>query len=550
MPIHQAAQNQTHEVQEANARAVEGSARMIAEAMRMSFRLMRMAQRNAQQLSQQYGSGASDSDTPDPDTPDLDEDIELNPREENELSQEADIQLNPEQDITIKVGKTTVYPIPEDTQLEQADVDNLIAALENPEQLQEEVTVFATQTLPDGSKSNENVFHAVPGEVKYDPHKLVEAFAQQKVEQQDETLSQDQEPAQIVIEGETRPMSWDTPVVNQAAAPIIENIKNKVTQGAEAIKDRAANALERQNLLNMAFKGGTVARAAYDQAAQIPGRAEKLKEVVAQVKEKTGQAIAEVREKAKDLDPKQLIQGKDPVQGPELPSLDDRISTLQSQVGDLQWQMNDLQDQLKSVDAKLDVIVNRTNPPEQSNNVDKWHNNLGGMVKEKLQQIKEKITTAIQSIKDKISEVINNFKATAFDKVEQAKEKVTEVKDNVTSRVDNTVQSVRQGIADIQAGMTNAAVAKLVQQYGQEQPDGSRVYNGDRFSYQTQGDSVTISAKGRGNVFQNGQLTDKANVQDAQAIQALPAKVEQEFAHQQSEKATASQAVGAGGRRR
>jgi hypothetical protein len=62
----------------------------------------------------------------------------------------------------------------------------------------------------------------------------------------------------------------------------------------------------------------------------------------------------------------------------------------------------------------------------------------------------------------------------------------------------------------------------LADRHGQVQPDGSKLYDAEAYTYRKEGDSVTITSPERGVVFENGRLSANATQEDVRGLRALP----------------------------
>jgi hypothetical protein len=88
-----------------------------------------------------------------------------------------------------------------------------------------------------------------------------------------------------------------------------------------------------------------------------------------------------------------------------------------------------------------------------------------------------------------------------------------------------------------QQDLSNLAAAttaqRLLHNFGQQQPDGSRSFEGNAYRYQQQGDRLTVSAKdGRGTIleFGGGSLQGNLSRGDRQSFQNLDLEIDRAVA--------------------
>jgi hypothetical protein len=433
--------------------------------------------------------------------------------------------------LEIYLGNVKLYPPKAGQAVSATKLDQLQSVLTHPEQ-KGSVRIL----LNDGKGNREKIYHQSRGRITTDKYKLAEVFQlmQQKDQGRDRTAMSSRA---AYMELFNKAHEGYQPVSERTLNASLERDRKESNNDSQAISDdelvigeairRGLSKPETLNILEGSFHLEELKKPEYDRGAQDEYREGLAKKYDRQVElqqqqskhpapEPEGPSGAVSEETITELQGTQAVQSELPlatqVEEQNLaesaiatPALEEQhveiddsplpenervpsASVAQSQsietpaketIEDLQAQIDVLQKEVENIKAQMSFLNKQVIPIIDDPKVRDWAFKTG-----------EKVNSRAKTV----LKTLGNYAKAAIGKAFTA---------GVAREIEYT------------AGL-------LADRHGQVQPDGSKLYDAEAYTYRQEGDSVTITSPERGVVFENGRLSANATQEDVKGLRALP----------------------------
>ncbi|MCG6133992.1 MAG: hypothetical protein MET45_04940 [Nostoc sp. LLA-1] len=235
------------------------------------------------------------------------------------------------------------------------------------------------------------------------------------------------------------------------------------------------------------------------------------------------------------------------------PQSEESIKKLFAQVEEMSNSLEKQQKAIEKTQQSLAAFSERSLPVIQNTKLQNWVGSIENKVKQTskslLERVKDALTPEVVKLRNSVDKQISEIKSqidqqvstlrnelqTQVDGVKaQVKTSINDVRENVDNKIatvqgviQDTRQEIAQTVSQIKQKAIEDSVKTLLNYLGEKQPDGSISFKSTNFSFQQQGDTVSVKANNGTEVIKNGVLTHEVTPEQITQLEKVQPVVDE-----------------------